>query len=120
MQAHDFPLPGAAPQPSPKSYGTAVALSAVFGFAGVQHFYLGRVALGLLDLGMSFGWFVAFLIGQPVLGAVLLIADLGHAFVVTIQLLTGNFADGEGRTVCYPGQQLPDPFANQHMRSTST
>jgi hypothetical protein len=29
-----------------------------------------------------------------------------HALVVTIVLFTGNFRDGEGRIVCYPGQKL--------------
>ncbi len=120
MQPHDIAPPGAGPQPSPKSYGTAVALSAVFGLAGVQHFYLGRTALGLLDLTLSFGWLVAFALGQPLIGVALLLADVGHAFVVTIQLLTGNFKDGEGRSVCYPGQKLPDPFGNQPMRTDST
>ena len=120
MHAHDLSQPTMAPQSSPKSYGTAVALSAVFGFAGFQHFYLGRTALGLVDLALTLGWIAAFALGQPVWGAALLLIDGGHAFIVTIQLLTGNFVDGERRTVCYPGQKLPDPFANQEMRSTPT
>ena len=44
--------------------------------------------------------------GEPILGVALLLADLIHSFAVTIMLLTGNFKDGEGRVVCYPGQKL--------------
>jgi hypothetical protein len=39
----------------------------------------------------------------------LLVADFGHSLTTTILLLTGNFRDGEGRLVCYPGQKL-DPW----------
>ncbi len=91
---------------SEKSYGTAVALSAVFGFLGIQHFYLGRLGEGLLDLGLSVGWLVCFVWGSAGLGVLLLALDFGHSTVVTILLLTGNFRDGQGRRVCYPGQKL--------------
>jgi TM2 domain-containing membrane protein YozV len=91
---------------SPKSYGTAVILSSVLGFAGVHHFYLGRWAEGVLDLGLTIGWIFCFFWGEPLLGVLFLVADFGHSFVVTIMLLTGNFRDGEGRRVPYPGQQL--------------
>jgi TM2 domain-containing membrane protein YozV len=90
---------------SDKSYGTAVALSAAVGFLGVQHFYLGRVGEGLLDLGLSLAWIYCFATGAPLLGVVFFLADWGHSLTVTILLLTGNFRDGEGRLVCYPGQK---------------
>jgi TM2 domain-containing membrane protein YozV len=93
-------------QPSRRSYATAVALSSVFGFVGVQHFYLGRWGEGLLDVGLSVGWMLSFAHGEIFLGVVLLILDGIHAFAVTIMLLTGNFKDGEGHVVCYPGQRL--------------
>ena len=93
-------------QSSPKSYVTAVSLSAVFGFVGVQHFYLGRIGEGLVDLGLSIGWIVCFAAGDALLGTLLLVLDFGHSLVVTIMLLTGSFKDGSGRTVCYPGQKL--------------
>jgi hypothetical protein len=93
-------------QPSPRSYATAVALSAVFGFLGVQHFYLGRWGEGLLDLALSAAWVGCFATGEMLYGAAFLLADLAHSLVVTIQLLTGNFRDGRGRVVCYPGQKL--------------
>jgi hypothetical protein len=102
---------------SPKSYGRAVALSAVLGFAGVQHLYLGRPALFFLDLGLSFGWIVCFAIGETALGATLLLADMLHALIVTIQLLTGSFCDGRGRIVCYPGQKLGTELINHEMRT---
>ena len=40
------------------------------------------------------------------MGFVLLVADFGHSMTVTVMLLTGNFRDGDGRVVRYPGQQL--------------
>ena len=98
-------LPGSL-QPSDKSYATAVVLSSLFGFIGIQHLYLGRWAEGVLDLCLSIGWIASFAMGEPILGVALLLADLIHSFAVTIMLLTGNFKDGEGRVVCYPGQKL--------------
>jgi TM2 domain-containing membrane protein YozV len=98
-------LPGSL-QPSDKSYATAVVLSSLFGLIGIQHFYLGRWAEGVLDLCLSIGWVVSFAMGEPILGVALLLADLIHSFAVTIMLLTGNFKDGEGHMVCYPGQKL--------------
>jgi TM2 domain-containing membrane protein YozV len=98
-------LPGSI-QPSPKSYATAVSLSAVFGLLGIQHFYLGRIGEGLIDLGLTIGWIWSFAAGAPLLGVLLLLADAAHALIVTIMLLTGNFKDGDGRVVCYPGQKL--------------
>ena len=92
--------------PSPKSYGTAVALSSVLGFVGGHHFYLGRRAEGVLDAALSVAWVVCFALDQILLGILFIVADFGHAFVVTILLLTGNFRDGDGRLVYYPGQPV--------------
>ena len=92
--------------PSSKSYAKAVILSGVFGFVGLQHFYLGRWREGLLDLGLTAGWLWGFLTGHVLLGVVFLVVDSAHAFFVTIALLTGSFRDGSGRLVCYPGQKL--------------
>jgi TM2 domain-containing membrane protein YozV len=98
-------LPGSL-QRSEKSYATAVALSAVFGFLGVQHFYLGRWAEGVVDLGLSAAWVVCFASGETLYGVGFIIADFAHSLVTTIQLFTGNFKDGRGAVVCYPGQRL--------------
>lgn len=97
---------------SPKSYAVAVALSGVFGFIGIQHFYLGRWIEGLLDVGLTIGWVTCFfLIGEPAYGALFLMADLAHSFIVSIMLMIGTYRDGRGRLVCYPGQKLPDRLA---------
>jgi TM2 domain-containing membrane protein YozV len=93
--------------PSAKSYAHAVILSSLFGWLGVQHFYLGRWGEGLIDVSLTLGWIVAFASGEILLGVGFLAADVGHQLWVTIALLTGSFRDGEGRRVCYPGQQLP-------------
>jgi hypothetical protein len=92
--------------PSPRNYATAVALSGVFGFVGVQHFYLRRWWEGLFDVGLTIGWMWGFLTGHVIWGVVFLVIDSAHALYVTIALLTGNFRDGSGRLVCYPGQKL--------------
>lgn len=96
----------AAPCVSPKRYATAVTLSAVLGFLGIHHFYLGRIGEGLLDLGLSIAWIVCFAADAPLLGVLFLAADFGHSLTTTIALLTGSFRDGQGRQVCYPGQKL--------------
>ncbi len=93
-------------QPSPKSYATVVSLSAVFGFIGVQHFYLGRWGEGALDLALSACWIWSFSTGEVLLGVAFALLDFAHSLTVTILLLTGNFKDGCGHVVCYPGQKL--------------
>ncbi len=92
--------------PSDRSYAKAVILSGIFGFVGVQHFYLRRWAEGLLDVGLTAGWLWGFATGRAIWGVVFLVADCAHALFVTIALLTVNFRDGSGRLVCYPGQKL--------------
>ncbi len=111
-------LPGAE-MVSPKSYATAVILSSVFGFIGVQHFYLGRWGEGMLDVGLTLGWICSFATGEALLGTGFLLVDVIHAFVVTIQLFTGNFKDGDGRRVCYPGQKLNHPGQTHSLGARS-
>lgn len=91
---------------SPKSYATAVCLSSTLGWIGVQHFYLGRWVEGMLDVGLTAGWIIGFATDQPLLGLLFLAGDLSHALRTTVLLLTGDFRDGEGRRVCYPGQRF--------------
>jgi TM2 domain-containing membrane protein YozV len=91
---------------SPKSYATAVALSSALGFVGLQHFYLGRFGEGLIDLLLTAGWVLAAANEQWALFALLLVTDGAHALWATIALLTGNYRDGNGLRVCYPGQRV--------------
>lgn len=92
--------------PSEKSYAIAVSLSAIFGVIGIQHFYLERWFEALLDLGLAIATIILFLVGEPGLALLVGAIDAIHTFIVTIMLLTGNFRDGRGRLVCYPGQRL--------------
>ena len=92
--------------PSEKSYVVAVCLSSVFGIIGLQHFYLKRNLQGFIDIGLTIGWIYCFISGEILLGVVLLAADVAHSITVTILLLTGTYRDGDGKYVCYPGQQL--------------
>jgi hypothetical protein len=93
---------------SPKKYGVAVALAGVFGMLGVHHFYLGRWDQGILDVGLTVAWVYCIAINMPLLAAAFFLADFGHTLAVTIMLLIGKFRDGEGRYVCYPGQNLEE------------
>jgi hypothetical protein len=94
---------------SPKSYGVAVSLSAVFGLIGIQHFYLGRYILGLTDVSLSVGavYFIYFAGDDTrllILGLVCFLLDFLHTLFTTYSLFTGSFKDGRGRLVTYPGQ----------------
>ncbi len=97
-------------KPSEKSYGTAVCFSGVFGLLGIQHFYLGRYALGFFDLGLSVGAFALIFWGETVesivFGVILLAIDAVHSIYVLVKLLAGEYEDGEGRLVMYPGQKV--------------
>ena len=94
---------------SDKSYGVAVALCMIFGIVGIHHFYIGNVVHGFIDLGLFVvGFSLILFSGNPevmFLGAMLILADVIHTFVVTILLLIGKVKDGEGRLVAYPGQR---------------
>lgn len=92
--------------PSPKSYVIAVCLSAIFGVVGLQHFYMGRIAEGVLDFGAIVLAIYLFAAGSEGWAVLVFIIDSIHTFAVTIMLLTGSFKDGAGRVICYPGQKL--------------
>lgn len=92
---------------SARKYHVAVILSGIFGVLGIQHFYLGRFGMGVLDLSLSIAAFGFFAAGEVLVGAAFFAADLVHTLVVTIMLFTGSFRDGDGKLVCYPGQVLP-------------
>jgi TM2 domain-containing membrane protein YozV len=113
--------PGAVADPfgrcSPKSYARAVALSGVLGFIGLQHFYLGRIGEGLIDVGLTIAWAYCFATGLVAWGLLFLVADFGHSLIVTALLLTGKFRDSHGHIVAYPGQRLAGIHTkNQEMR----
>jgi hypothetical protein len=113
--------PGAVADPfgsrSPKSYARAVVLSGVLGFIGLQHFYLGRIEEGLIDVGLTIAWIYCFATGLVAWGLLFLACDFGHSLIVTVMLLTGNFRDSHGQIVAYPGQRLTGIHTkNQEMR----
>lgn len=90
---------------SKKSYGVAVCLSGIFGVLGIQHFYLERWALGFFDLGLSIAGFVYLFLYGNLTGLTLLGIDLVHTVYVTYKLLVGEYKDGYGKIVAYPGQK---------------
>lgn len=94
---------------SPKSYGVAVSLSAIFGLIGIQHFYLGRYILGLTDVSLTVGFiYFMYVAGDEthflVIGLVCFALDFLHTLFTTYSLFTGSFRDGHGRLIPYPGQ----------------
>jgi TM2 domain-containing membrane protein YozV len=104
-------LPSHSRQPqliSDKSYGVAVCLSGVFGILGIHHFYLERWLHGIFDLGLSVvGFSLIFFSNDAslgMLGVVLLVVDGIHTIYVTYKLLVGEYRDGQGLIVAYPGQ----------------
>lgn len=93
-------------QASAKSYGVAVCLAAIFGTIGIHHFYLERWFEGIFDLGLLILTITLFVMGYPGWAIVVFAIDAIHTFVITILLLIGEFKDGHGKYVCYPGQRL--------------
>lgn len=83
-----------------------MCLSAILGFIGAQHFYLGRYGEGVMDVALTIGWIYFFFRAKIIFALIFLGFDFLHAFITTIMLLTGSFADGKGKIVCYPGQNL--------------
>lgn len=88
---------------SSKSYGVAVILSGIFGVLGIHHFYLERWAMGIFDLGLSILGIILILMDNPI-GIVLLLIDFVHTIYVTYKLLVGEYKDGAGKIILYPGQ----------------
>jgi len=94
------------PEISEKSYTIAVCLSGIFGVVGIQHFYLGRLVEATIDLGLLILTIYLFVTGHFGLALLAGAIDAAHTFIVTIMLLTGNFRDGQGKLVPYPGQTI--------------
>ena len=86
---------------SSKSYGVAVSLCGIFGIVGIHHFYIGNHLHGIFDLSLLiFG--VLFLIagdGLEGLGALLLVIDVIHTFVIFYKLITEKQKDGSGKLI---------------------
>lgn len=91
---------------SDKKYVTAVCISGVFGILGIHHFYLERWAMGFFDLGLSVLSFLYIVIYNNPLGFLFLAIDFIHTLFVTYKLLVGEYKDGKGNIVAYPGQKL--------------
>jgi TM2 domain-containing membrane protein YozV len=89
---------------SEKKYLTAVILSGIFGIMGIHHFYVGRWAMGVLDLGLFLGTLITYLSGNFLIAGLLFFADLVHTVYVTYLLLVGEYRDGRGKLITYPGQ----------------
>ena len=91
---------------SDKKYKTAVILSGIFGVIGIHHFYLERWKMGLLDFGL-FSLTVFLYISDYLLyaGGVFII-DTIHTVIVTYLLLIGQYRDGQGKRITYPGQEI--------------
>ena len=91
---------------SDKEYTTAVILSCIFGMMGIHHFYLNRWGVGFFDLGLFIATIVAYISGHFIIAGLLFVIDLVHTVWVTYLLFTGQYRDGQGRFITYPGQTL--------------
>ena len=91
---------------SDKQYTIAVILSGIFGVMGIHHFYVKRWEMGILDLGMFIATFVLYINELFLYAGILFLIDLIHTVVVTYLLLVGQYRDGEGKLITYPGQKL--------------
>ena len=91
---------------SEKSYTIAVVLSAVFGVIGIHHFYCNRIGMGLFDFGLFVLMLYFFIIGNSMVAYIILLLDLIHTIIVTYQLLTGQYKDGDGKIISFPNQKL--------------
>ena len=91
---------------SPVSYTVAVCLAGIFGILGIHHFYVGRIVMGIFDLSLSvLGFGLVFVADNP-LGWLFIAIDALHTVIVTYWLLVGEYHDGQGRIIAYPGQKL--------------
>jgi TM2 domain-containing membrane protein YozV len=94
---------------SDKKYAIAVILSGIFGVLGIHHFYCGRIAHGAFDLALAIvgiGLMQSDDLTLFMIGLGLFIVDVIHTVVVTYILLVGNYKDGQGKLITYPGQKI--------------
>ena len=91
---------------SDKKYTTAVILSGIFGIIGIHHFYVERWRMGILDFGLFLGTVMFYASGEFLIAGGLLIIDIIHTLIVTYLLLVGQYRDGQGKLITYPGQNI--------------
>lgn len=91
---------------SDKKYTIAVILSGIFGVIGIHHFYVERWGMGILDFGLFLGTVFFFISGDLLIAYGLLTIDIIHTVIVTYLLLTGQYRDGKGKLITYPGQNI--------------
>ncbi len=91
---------------STKKYTTAVILSALFGIMGIHHFYVGRWEMGILDFGLFLGTVLCFASDFFLIAGGMLLIDIIHTIIVTYLLLVGQYKDGQGKLIAYPGQHI--------------
>lgn len=91
---------------SEKSYVTAVVLSAIFGVVGIHHIYVERWGMFILDFGLLVATIYFYINGQLAIAAAFFLIDLVHTVIVTYQLFVGQYRDGAGKIIPYPGQKI--------------
>jgi TM2 domain-containing membrane protein YozV len=89
---------------STKNYAVAVIFAAVFGIFGIHYFYIGRTAIGLVDLSLSVVAFMCLIQGMILHAVFLFFIDMLHSIYATYKLFTGQEYDGDGKLITYPGQ----------------
>jgi len=91
---------------SKKSYTVAACLAGVFGILGIHHFYVGRWGMGLFDVALSIiGFGLIWGFNDPI-GWIFIAVDVVHTAIVMYLLLVGEYKDGRGNIIAYPGQKL--------------
>ena len=98
---------------SPKSYVVAACLAGIFGIVGIHHFYVGRGRHGLFDISLSIiGSGLIFYGARDdvrnsivVMGVLFLVLDYLHTIYFMYKLIVGEYRDGDGLLIKYPGQK---------------
>lgn len=91
---------------SNKKYTTAVILSGVFGIIGIHHFYVERWGMGFFDFGLFLGASILYFNDYMLAASSLFIIDIIHTVIVTYLLLIGQYKDGQGKLITFPGQKI--------------
>ena len=91
---------------STKRYGTAVILSGIFGVIGIHHFYVERWKMGLFDFSLFLSALYFYLNQDLLIAGILFFIDVIHTVYVTYLLLIGQYKDGQGRLITFPGQNI--------------